>query len=97
MVDTRDPRSVIAAVQHPAEGEAGKTGSWRTFKPILDEAKCILVKSEKASCHFCWMFCPEVAITRDRPPRVNLDFCKGCGICAKECPHKAISMVEDKE
>jgi len=22
----------------------------------------------------------------------DLDFCKGCGICAKECPTKAISM-----
>ncbi|MBI3446206.1 MAG: 4Fe-4S binding protein, partial [Magnetospirillum sp.] len=21
--------------------------------------------------------------------------CKGCGICAQECPHRAISMVEE--
>jgi Pyruvate/2-oxoacid:ferredoxin oxidoreductase delta subunit len=27
----------------------------------------------------------------------DLDFCKGCGICAHECPRKAISMVAEGE
>jgi pyruvate ferredoxin oxidoreductase delta subunit len=27
----------------------------------------------------------------------ELNFCKGCGICANECPTKAITMVLDKE
>jgi Pyruvate/2-oxoacid:ferredoxin oxidoreductase delta subunit len=27
----------------------------------------------------------------------NLDFCKGCGICAHECPRKAITMVSEGE
>jgi pyruvate ferredoxin oxidoreductase delta subunit len=26
---------------------------------------------------------------------VNYDYCKGCGICAQECPVKAISMVPE--
>jgi len=26
---------------------------------------------------------------------VDLDYCKGCGICASECPQKAITMVEE--
>ena len=25
----------------------------------------------------------------------NYDYCKGCGVCAKVCPFKAISMVEE--
>jgi Pyruvate/2-oxoacid:ferredoxin oxidoreductase delta subunit len=25
----------------------------------------------------------------------NLEFCKGCGICAKECPRNAISMLPE--
>jgi Pyruvate/2-oxoacid:ferredoxin oxidoreductase delta subunit len=27
----------------------------------------------------------------------NLDICKGCGICADECPHHAITMQEEVE
>ena len=27
--------------------------------------------------------------------RVDLDFCKGCGICARECPCGAIRMVDE--
>jgi len=27
----------------------------------------------------------------------NLFYCKGCGICARECPKKAITMEEEKE
>ena len=26
----------------------------------------------------------------------NLDFCKGCGICARECPAHAIDMVAEE-
>ena len=29
-------------------------------------------------------------------PRVNLDYCKGCGICANECPKDAIEMVREE-
>jgi pyruvate ferredoxin oxidoreductase delta subunit len=25
----------------------------------------------------------------------NFDFCKGCGICANECPAQAIEMVQE--
>ena len=28
-------------------------------------------------------------------PRVRLDYCKGCGICAEECKPKAIDMVKE--
>jgi Pyruvate/2-oxoacid:ferredoxin oxidoreductase delta subunit len=27
----------------------------------------------------------------------NLDFCKGCGICARECPKQAYTMVPEGE
>ena len=28
--------------------------------------------------------------------RFNYDYCKGCGLCAEECPCGAIEMVDDK-
>jgi Pyruvate:ferredoxin oxidoreductase and related 2-oxoacid:ferredoxin oxidoreductases, delta subunit len=33
--------------------------------------------------------------TYDRKYEINYDYCKGCGICANECPTKAIEMVPE--
>jgi pyruvate ferredoxin oxidoreductase delta subunit len=68
-----------------------RMGSWSTAKPVL--------KGECTFCLFCWVFCPEGAIIQDEANRrVTFDFedCKGCGICVKECPTKAIEMVEQE-
>ena len=29
-------------------------------------------------------------------PRIDYDYCKGCGICAAECPCGAIAMVPEE-
>jgi len=45
----------------------------------------------------CWVFCPDGAIQIEDGKVVGIDLahCKGCGICAEECPRKAVSMVEE--
>ncbi len=66
-----------------------KTGSWRSFKPVIDQEKCV-------KCLTCWVYCPDVAIIwTGEEVQVNYDYCKGCGICAKECPYNAIQMVKE--
>ncbi len=69
------------------------TGDWKTFMPVRDLEKC-------TTCLTCVMFCPEGAI-RWRPEmgkiEFDLAFCKGCGICANECPTKAITMKIEQE
>ena len=40
---------------------------------------------------------PEGVVKRSIPVEIDLDYCKGCGICAEECPGKAIEMVEEDE
>ncbi len=66
-----------------------KTGSWRTFKPVIDQGKCV-------KCLICWIYCPEGCIVWDGSKvLVNYDYCKGCGICAHECPVKAVTMVTE--
>lgn len=47
-------------------------------------------------CDNCVVFCPDVAIRKNRQPYTYdvLDqYCKGCGICARECPRHVITMV----
>ncbi len=74
-----------AVITEPGSSQRYETGGWRTFRPIVDEAKC-------TGCGICWMFCPEAAITRGKPAKVDLRYCKGCGICSNECPVKAITL-----
>lgn len=75
------------ALSEPDEGASGKTGSWRTHRPVIDREKC-------NACGLCALYCPEAAI--DPEFKIDLAFCKGCGICANECPKKAISMVAEE-
>ncbi len=62
-----------------------KTGAWRTFRPVLHPENCI-------NCNTCWKFCPDASIKLpdeslgEDTPTINYDYCKGCGICANECP-----------
>lgn len=70
-----------------------KTGDWRTFLPDVDREKCI-------NCLQCWLYCPDMAINANDDGtlgKVNLDYCKGCGICAKICPVKCIEMKKENK
>lgn len=82
----------ITTLSLPTVGSMGKTGSWRTFRPVVDYSKC-------TQCMLCWIYCPDGAITRqeDDSPGIDYDYCKGCGICANECPVKAITMEREEE
>ena len=75
----------------PGNASQYKTGDWRSQKPIVDKDKC-------NKCTLCFIYCPEGCIERNAEGyfEANLFYCKGCGICATECPKKAITMVEEE-
>lgn len=76
----------------PSVGEGGRTGDWRSSRPVVDSSLCLAVKQGKITCQICWVYCPDVCIKQGAPPRIDLDYCKGCGICSQVCPAGAISM-----
>ncbi len=64
------------------------TGDWKSFTPARDPEKC-------TKCLLCTVYGPDSAIHWDAKKgdiEFDLNFCKGCGICANECPTKAIVM-----
>lgn len=64
------------------------TGDWKTYTPIRDLEKC-------TRCLTCVLFCPDGAINwipEKEDIEFDMKYCKGCGICANECPTKAIKM-----
>lgn len=69
-----------------------KTGDWRSQCPTYDFARCI-------RCGLCYIFCPEGCVHQNESGHfvADLFFCKGCAICAKECPTKVISMVVEED
>lgn len=45
------------------------------------------------SCNNCRIFCPDVAVVfKDSLRVIDLDYCKGCGICVVECPRNAMTL-----
>ncbi|MBR1735086.1 MAG: FAD-dependent oxidoreductase, partial [Alphaproteobacteria bacterium] len=46
-------------------------------------------------CDNCYGFCPDSAIKKSEDGTLTIDYeyCKGCGICASECPCGAIKMT----
>lgn len=71
----------------PTEGN--KTGSWRTFRPEVNE-KC-------NGCSLCQYSCPDDCITiLEKKAVIDYEYCKGCLICMNVCPVSAIVKTEDR-
>ncbi|HUT01133.1 MAG TPA: 4Fe-4S binding protein [Phycisphaerae bacterium] len=70
------------------------TGSWRAYRPVHVPERCV-------SCLRCWVLCPDSAVLVEDGEMAGFDYdhCKGCGLCARECPPKchAIEMVLDRD
>ena len=79
-------------VTEPGSASRYRTGDWRSQRPTFDLSKCI-------KCRLCQIYCPEGCIdeTKEGYFEVDLYYCKGCGICAEECPTDVITMVEEEE
>ena len=78
-------------------GDGGRTGSWRVQRPVLNTETCTPAKRGTEACFICWLYCPDNVISRTIPPVIDYEYCKGCGICAEECPTKAITMIDEAE
>jgi len=79
-------------VTEPGNARQYQTGTWRSQRPIHEFNRCI-------KCGLCYIFCPEACIGQNAEGYFEADlyYCKGCSICAKECPTKVITMVEEEE
>jgi pyruvate ferredoxin oxidoreductase delta subunit len=92
----------IGCVAPPGGSLVYKTGAWRTNKPVFKHDACI-------GCKACELVCPEGCVFENPSEKhvssktkkevnnrdVDLDYCKGCGMCAVECPVQDIDMVPE--
>jgi NADPH-dependent glutamate synthase beta subunit-like oxidoreductase len=93
------------AVQPQLEA-ARRSGSFDEVVSGLDEGNALyearrcLSCGNCFSCDNCYGVCPDNAVLKLGAPgeryEIDLDYCKGCGICVAECPCGAIEMVPEE-
>lgn len=91
-------------VQHMLDVERRKS----TFGEVVDgldetnaiyEARRCLSCGNCFECDNCYGVCPDNAVIKLGPGKrfeFDYEYCKGCGICAAECPCGAIEMVPEE-
>ncbi|MEU3340731.1 NAD(P)-binding protein [Streptomyces sp. NPDC006668] len=84
---------------------ARRVSTFDEVKQGLDESTALFEARRCMSCgncfecDNCYGVCPDNAITKLGPGKgftIDLDYCKGCGLCAAECPSGAIDMVPEE-
>lgn len=81
-----------AVIPEPGNSAKYRTGEWRSVRPVWKPEGCV-------HCLTCWVYCPDCSIKVEdgKVTGIDYDHCKGCGICARECPRgeKALQMVKE--
>ena len=78
---------IVPSAQAGSMAESPSGLIWKEQYPVVGDA-CNL-------CLECTLFCPEGAITAGAGAQkvsIDLQLCKGCGICAAECHRKVIAL-----
>jgi len=77
------------------EGDIGRAAA------MAEAARCMSC-GDCLACDNCWTMCPDSAVLKIQELAVDgshyvfdLDYCKGCGICAAECPSGFIQMTAE--
>ena len=86
------PSQAAPSIYAIANSPERKTGSWRQYRPVLQRERC-------SRCWVCFVRCPDAAITLDYEDYSVVDYnvCKGCLLCAHECPTHALLRIAGKE
>ncbi len=91
----KTPRAVVHRANSP--------GAFTEEHITMSEAEALLEIERCLSCGHCnacmtcFVFCPDGAVKWDEGPIVDLEFCKGCGICVAECPGHALILVNERD
>jgi len=92
------PRTV-EHVRLPSErhGAALEVQLGLEIEQALAEAERCFSCGTCIQCDHCVIYCPDLAVHRiGEGYEVLADYCKGCGLCVRECPTGSMKMVEER-
>ena len=88
------PRQRLAVPQRLAHG--GEVQLGLDIEQALAEAARCFSCGTCTHCDNCVTYCPDLAVQRAGDGYTVLtDYCKGCGLCVKECPTGSMTMLEE--
>lgn len=94
------PAQARAAAQHRTVSErlthGGEVQLGLAIEQALAEGARCFSCGTCTHCDNCITYCPDFAVQRVGDGyRVLTDYCKGCGLCVKECPSGSMTMLEE--
>ncbi len=72
-------------------------GGLHAENALLEARRCLSC-GNCFECDNCYAVCPDNAVLKlgaGNRFAINYDYCKGCGLCAEECPCGAIDMIRE--
>jgi Pyruvate/2-oxoacid:ferredoxin oxidoreductase delta subunit len=91
------PFGAINTFYHPgAPRAAGGRRAAEEIEQALAEAGRCFSCGECTFCDNCFNYCPDMAVQRvNGGYAIAEDYCKGCGLCVRECPTGSMVMQEE--
>lgn len=92
------------ATVRPTLDLARRASTFDEVKGVLDESSALFEARRCLSCgncfecDNCYGVCPDNAVIKLGPGsryEIDLDYCKGCGLCVAECPSGSIKLVPE--
>jgi NADPH-dependent glutamate synthase beta subunit-like oxidoreductase len=85
VLSPHDRRQSFLPVEYTLSKEAALEESRRCFNCGICNA-----------CDYCRLYCPDMSVIVENAERyINLDYCKGGGLCVTECPRNAMALKEE--
>jgi len=96
------PRERMPHISNVAErvGSFNEVNLGFSEKRAIQEAERCFGCGTCSLCENCYTYCPDSTVwRRDQQETFEIDyeFCKGCGICAYECPSHFIEMIREEK
>jgi 2-oxoacid:acceptor oxidoreductase delta subunit (pyruvate/2-ketoisovalerate family) len=98
----RAPRAEIAFLAPASRSAETEIEGALGAREVAREGERCFSCGECMTCDNCWTLCPDNAVLKTTEPAADgshyvfdYDYCKGCGLCARECPVGFIAMVQE--
>ena len=93
-MQARAPERRVPPAERVATGKEVQLGL-ELEQALVEAGRCFSCGT-CTQCDNCFHYCPDLAIKRVAGGyEVLTDYCKGCGMCVKECPTGSIAMHEE--